>query len=187
VPTLFSLYIGDIIRRWLIELKDKFYTNNIEINTLLFADDQVTLANSEDNLQRAIHRLNVISKDHNMRIYFDKTKVLALRGKDPVRIKILINERILEQVLNFNSLGSNMGLNREIDINVKPQRFQQLCGTIKRTLAGKVRKLTLLRFYKIMTIPTLLYGSECWTLTKRQKVDWKQQKCASYDQWQDTD
>jgi hypothetical protein len=48
-------------------------------------------------------------------------------------------------------------------------RFQQVCGAIKRTLAGKVRKETLLRFYKIMAMPTLLYGSECWTLTKRQK------------------
>jgi hypothetical protein len=47
--------------------------------------------------------------------------------------------------------------------------YQQICGTIRRTLAGKVRKETLLRFCKIMVIPTLLYGSECWTLTKRQK------------------
>jgi hypothetical protein len=31
-PTLFSLYIDDIIRRWQIELKDKFYLNNIKIN-----------------------------------------------------------------------------------------------------------------------------------------------------------
>jgi hypothetical protein len=79
-------------------LKDKFYINNIEINSLHFADDQVILATSEDNLQRAIHRLNVISKDYNMRISTDKTKVLALRGKDPIRIKIVINERILDQL-----------------------------------------------------------------------------------------
>jgi hypothetical protein len=63
-----------------------------------------------------------------------------------------------------------MGLNREKDINVKLQRFQQICGTIKRTLAGKVRKETLFRFYKIMAIPTHLYGSECRTLTKRQNI-----------------
>jgi hypothetical protein len=72
-------------------------------------------------------------------------------------------------VFETPDLGYNMGLNREMDINVKLQRFQQICGTIKRILAGKVRKETLLRFYKIMAIPTLLYGSECWTLTKRQK------------------
>jgi hypothetical protein len=69
-------------------LEGKFYINNIEINTLLFADYQVIL---EDNLPRAIHSLNVISKDYNMRISTDKTKVLALRGKDSKRIKILIN------------------------------------------------------------------------------------------------
>jgi hypothetical protein len=49
-----------------------------------------------------------------------------------------------------------MGLNREMDISVKLQRFQQICGTIKRTFTGKVRKETLLRFYKIMAIPTVL-------------------------------
>jgi hypothetical protein len=149
-------------------LKDKFYIINIEVNTLLFADDEVISENSEYNLQRHIHRLNVRSEDYNMRISIDKIKVLALRGKDPIRIKIVIIELIFEQVLNFSSLGSNMGLNREVDINVKLQTFQQICGTIKRTLAGKVTKETFLRFYKIMAIPTRLYGSECWTLTKRQ-------------------
>jgi hypothetical protein len=51
----------------------------------------VILANSEDNLQSAIHRLNVISKVYNMRISIDKTKVVALKEKDPIRIKIVIN------------------------------------------------------------------------------------------------
>jgi hypothetical protein len=86
-------------------LKNIFHINNIEISTLIFADDRVILENSEDNLQRTIHRLNVISKDYNMIISIDKTKVLALRGKDLIKIKIVINERILDQALNFNYLG----------------------------------------------------------------------------------
>jgi hypothetical protein len=39
-----------------IELKDKFYINNIEINTLLFADDQVVLANPEDKACRELYK-----------------------------------------------------------------------------------------------------------------------------------
>jgi hypothetical protein len=136
-PTPFSLYVDNIIRRRQIELKDKFYINNTEINTLLSANDQVILANSEDNLQRAIHRLYVISKDYNVRISIDITKVLALRGKDPIRIKIVINAQILDQVLNFNYLSYNMGLKREMDINVKLHSFQQICGTIKEDLSWK--------------------------------------------------
>jgi hypothetical protein len=96
-----------------------------------------------------------------MRIFIDETKLLALRGKDTIIIKNVIDERILDQVLNFNYLGYNMALNREMYINVKLQRFQQICGTIKRTLARKVRKEILLRFYKIMAITTLLYGTKC--------------------------
>jgi hypothetical protein len=57
----------------------------------------VILANSEGNLQIVIHRLNVIIKDYNMRMSIDKTKVLASRGKDLIRIKIVINERILDK------------------------------------------------------------------------------------------
>jgi hypothetical protein len=33
-PKIFSLYIDDIIRRWQLELKDKFYINGIEISNL---------------------------------------------------------------------------------------------------------------------------------------------------------
>jgi hypothetical protein len=54
----------------------------------------------------------------------------------------------------------------EVILGKQDGRFQQICGRIKRTSARKVRKETFLRFYKIMAI-TLLYGSECWTLTKR--------------------
>jgi hypothetical protein len=40
-----------------------------------------------------------------MRISVNETKVLAFRGKDSIRIKIVINERILDKVLNFNYFG----------------------------------------------------------------------------------
>jgi hypothetical protein len=33
-------------------------------------------------------------------------------------------------------------------------------------LAGRARTETLLKFYKVMTVPTVLYGSECGTQTK---------------------
>lgn len=41
-----------------------------------------------------------------------------------------------------------------------------MCGTIIRTLKEKSRKDTLLKFYKVMAVCTLLYGCETWTLTK---------------------
>jgi hypothetical protein len=87
-------------------------------------------------------------------------------GNIPINIKFRLSHMLFTK--SWNYLGYNMGLNRGMDINVILQRFQQICGIIKRTSARKDRKETLLRFYKMMVIPTLLYGSECWTLTKRQ-------------------
>lgn len=40
-----------------------------------------------------------------------------------------------------------------------------MCGTIKLTLCH-TRRDTNLKFYKAIAVPTLLYGSECCTLTK---------------------
>jgi hypothetical protein len=41
-------------------------------------------------------------------------------------------------------------------------------GTIKRTLLNKSQQETILKFYKVLAVPSLLYGSECWYLTKQQ-------------------
>jgi hypothetical protein len=37
-----------------------------------------------------------------------------------------------------------------------------MCRTIKHTLTNKTRKDTQLKFYKVMAVPTLLYGCETW-------------------------
>jgi hypothetical protein len=54
-----------------------------------------------------------------------------------------------------------MGSDKEMGISVKVHRFQQICCIVTRSLFGIDRKETLLKFCKIMKIPTLLYESEC--------------------------
>ena len=49
-------------------------------------------------------------------------------------------------------------------MDIKLSKFQQHLGIIKRLLR-KVRPETILKFYKTMAVPTLLYVSEVWTLT----------------------
>jgi hypothetical protein len=43
-------------------------------------------------------------------------------------------------------------------------------GTISRTLNKKTRKDTQIKLYKAMAVPTFAYGSEIWTLTKKQEA-----------------
>jgi hypothetical protein len=53
---------------------------------------------------------------------------------------------------------------QEKDIHNKLNKFSSLCGTLRRTLKTKTRKATQIKFYKLMALPVLLYGSGTWTI-----------------------
>ena len=44
-----------------------------------------------------------------------------------------------------------------------------MCGTISRTLKGKTQLSTQIKFYKVMAVPVLMYGSENWSLNRSAK------------------
>ena len=44
-----------------------------------------------------------------------------------------------------------------------------MCGTVSRTLKGKTQLSTQIKFYKVMAVPVLMYGSENWTLNRPDK------------------
>jgi len=51
-PVLFNLYLDEVIMIWLQKLKTSKYFKELIFNTLLFADDQFIISDTEDNLQR---------------------------------------------------------------------------------------------------------------------------------------
>jgi len=92
---------------------------NIYLNTLLFADDQIIIQDSEDKLQKSVYILNQMSKDYNLKISTDKTKIMAFKGKHLVCSKIEIDRSILGQVKQFNYLGCELSLDGEPDFDKK--------------------------------------------------------------------
>ena len=71
---------------------------NLYLNTSLFADEQVIIQDSEDNLQKSVYLLNQMSKDYNLKISTDKTKIVTFKGKHLIRSKTETDGSILEQV-----------------------------------------------------------------------------------------
>jgi hypothetical protein len=57
--------------------KGKILNNNTEVNTILFADDQILLAEKEEYLQWAITNLNEIMSTYN-EISCNKTKSMVM-------------------------------------------------------------------------------------------------------------
>ena len=63
---LFNLYLDEVIRIWLKEIKTSKYFKELIFNTLLFADDQCIILDTEANLQKAVYSLYNKSKEFNL-------------------------------------------------------------------------------------------------------------------------
>ena len=71
-------------------------SKNQQLSTLLFADDQVITADTEDNLQKAAYKLNQIVTEYSLTISVQKTKSMAFKGRDPVITKIVITYSMVQ-------------------------------------------------------------------------------------------
>jgi hypothetical protein len=109
-------------------------SNDTKLNTILFADDQVVIANSEDNLQRGLHALYQTVQTFGMKISYQKTKIMAFKGTEPIRSKIVIDNVISEQVNTFTYLGCNISYQEEKDTHSKNTKFLQILGLLNNTL-----------------------------------------------------
>jgi hypothetical protein len=106
------------------------------------------------------------------------------------------DNKTIEQVSSFKYLGFNVSYCLKEDINIKLNKCQRMCGTIRKTLRQKTPQSTQLKFYKIMAVPMLTYASENWTINRsdRKKIESAEMKfirsVAGYtllDQKQSTD
>lgn len=158
--------MDDLVRQWNFRINGGIHiAPNFIFKTMLFADDQIVVSRTESELQRAVYELQKVCEKYNFKISLNKTKTMAFQGKYSVRTKIVLNDTPLEQVTSFKYLGTQLTYKHDSDCKYKLPIFQQLCGTINRNLKNKARKETQIKFYKVMAVPSLLFGSETWTMT----------------------
>ena len=68
-PTLFSVHLCEIITKWQNQDMTGIKLSNYQqLSTLLSADDQVIIADTEDNLQKAAHKLNQVTTECGLTI-----------------------------------------------------------------------------------------------------------------------
>ena len=75
------------------------------MNTILYADDQILMVTSEDDLQTMAYRLNLTARKYKMTISSTETKSMAMWGNHVQGVKIVINDNIIERVTDFKYLG----------------------------------------------------------------------------------
>jgi hypothetical protein len=130
------------------------------------------LAETENDLLRKFYHLNKTLKEYNMKISGEKTKVVATLRRGIIGTKIIIDNEKIEQVSKFKYLGCNIsvyGINEDLEENV--QKYSKLNGCIRKHFGKNMRQDLQLRLHKIISKPTLKYGSETWVLrAKKQKT-----------------
>ena len=91
---------------------------------------------------------------------------MAFKGRDPVRTKLIIDYKIIEQVNLFNCLGNMISDVGELDVDNKLNNFLKITGILNNVFRPQKKNLkkTRIKLYNTLALPVLLYGSETWTI-----------------------
>jgi retron-type reverse transcriptase len=78
-PILFNIYIDGVIKDWLQVLKQNILAKVFILNTILFADDQVIVSRTKDEVQSAAYAPNNIAFKYNLKTSVNKTNAMAMK------------------------------------------------------------------------------------------------------------
>lgn len=172
-PLLFALFLNDL-ESFLKEknvhdlsFHDDQICNCIKLMVLIYADDTVLLADSAEELQKAINDLMLFCNKWKLQVNKSKTMVVIFgKRKTPLnKFKFYIEQEELEQCYNFKYLGVEF-------------KFNGMFNDCKNYLVSKAEKVMYfilkrsrdiglpidiqLELFNKMVVPILLYGCEVW-------------------------
>ena len=174
-PLLFALYINDL-KNFLSEKYNGLNTISsslvnelnvyLKLFCLLYADDTLVLAESPDELQKALNGLYMYCCKWKLSVNVDKTKVIIFsRGKKTKIKSFNFGDHFVEIVEEYVYLGTTFRYNGNFDKAIEKQVLQAKKATF--SLITKTNQLNLSlevfsELYDKLVIPVLLYGSEIW-------------------------
>ncbi|RUS87138.1 hypothetical protein EGW08_005070 [Elysia chlorotica] len=142
------------------------------INNIRYADDTALVAETPEQLQALLDKVNEESENCGLAMNAKKTKVMVISRKDITpKININIGNTVLEQVSTFIYLGQLISDDNRADQDIKRRigiaktSFNSLLNTFTSNSISMKTKLQLL---KTFVWSTLLYGSETWSISKAQ-------------------
>ena len=165
-PHLFNLYTELVIREAGIEEMGIKISGKL-VSNLRYADDTALCANSQEEAERLIGKVNIIGKSRLLKLNVKKTKLLKI-GKMQ-EFQLSVDDEEIEVVEHFKYLGSlksadgNCSKDTRSRIGMAKKRMLDLVPIWKDRGITKDLKMKLVRSL-VWTV--LTYGAEGWTLTK---------------------
>ena len=139
---------------------------------LLFADDLALLSSNKNDLQYALDRFSDACLDAGMKISTAKTEIVCV-SRHPVQCFFQTNGVTLQQTEKFKYPGVTCSCDGRQD-----SKFDSRIGKASAVLPYFVLKRELctrakLFVFRLIFVPILTYGLECWVMTERVKSRFK--------------
>ncbi|KAI5725714.1 hypothetical protein M8J77_019224 [Diaphorina citri] len=167
-PLLFIMTMNEIQR----EVKDQMGENNM--NIMLFADDICIWGDSAEAVQQQIDSWVNIAEKYGLRFNEEKIEILILSREEnsPTNNNIEMYGQQLQVTDKFKYLGSILSQNGKIEeevtnrIKVAGNFYSSIRSIIwNKHVPTKCKR----EIYKTYYIPILTYGSETWTVRKKEE------------------
>ena len=167
-PLLFNIYINDIVEKIIKVSKSPiFIEENQNVDIMLYADDLIILAKSEEELQEKMNVLQLFCQENKLQVNEKKTKVMVFnRGNNLCKAKIYVNNALLENVKEIKYLGFTIGAKNcnfkstIIDLATKAKRV--IFALNSKMKLGFIPIRLSLKIFSSQILPILLYGAEVW-------------------------
>ncbi len=139
--------------------------------TLLYADDLIVIAQTQEDMQLIVDALNEACKRWGMVISVPKTEVMTIDGSKAGggTTEVKLDDTILKEVESFAYLGSVMssagGISEEVEARIsKAARAYQIWR--KPVFRSKNLSIgTKMSVFRSLVLSILLYGCETWPVT----------------------
>ena len=155
-------------------VQEKLVVDNVELNSLFWADDIVLLAKSNDKLSEMLNLVANYCKENKLTINNKKTKCLIFNKSGRlIRQKFFLNGSELENVRTYKYLGFVLTPSGEIKTGLQDLRDRALKSFhILRNKMGESFNQNVpmaISLFESMIKPILLYACDFWGCLKLPK------------------
>ena len=177
---LFAIYLSDLnkflsehceglklvpalVSEFIFDEKLLYY---LKLYILIYGDDTVVLAESEDEMQKSLNTLHEYCKEWKFKTNVTKTKIMLFsRGKKRHLPDLMFGNSKIEAVFEYNYLGIIFNYSGNFTKAIKSLYDKGLIAMF--SLLRKARSLQspidlLLHLFDKVVTPVILYGCEVW-------------------------
>lgn len=174
-PTLFNIFLADL-PDYLAEHGGNPVCLQADDNfiCLIYADDVVLIAATEQDLQKSLAALETYSDQWGLKVNVKKTKALTFnKGNRLIKNNLLYKGELIELVKCFKYLGLQLAANGKYTSTIK-DLYQRACkayfgliNNIKFKISDS--PLVSLKLFDTLIRPVALYCSEIWGFENNEK------------------